>query len=206
MAEPSRPRAGQETTSVVDPTPAHVREAHDDWPWKTAGINAGFIVASNATKLRLDSRTLGRGVELDLEDTFGIDDTVAGGRLDAYWRFFPRHKLHLAYYDISRDGGRSASRTFQFGDRVFNIGVDIQTEFDFSIFKADYTYSVYQDKKWDLGLSLGVHAMDIEVSVTAKSLGFTASAKTIAPLPVAGLEASYAISPRWFLRGRSDFF
>jgi len=206
VAEPTAPRADQETRVVVDSSPVDVREVHSDTPWKTAGINVGFIVTSNTTKLRLDSRTLGRGIELDLEDVFGFDKTTTGARLDAYWRFFPRHKLHLAYYDISREGSRTASRSFQFGDRVFNIGVDIQTEFDFSILQADYTYSVYQDEKWDLGLSLGLHAMDVEVSVTANNLGFTASAETIAPLPVAGLEASYAITPRWFLRGRSDFF
>ncbi len=206
VSEPSGPRVDQGTKSYVASPPVDIRDVGDDWPWKTAGINAGIILASNATKLRLDSRTLGRGVELDLEDIFGFDETTAGGRLDVYCRFFPRHKLHLAYYDISREGRRSASRAFQFGDRVFNLGVDIQTEFDFSIFQADYTYSVYQDEKWDLGLSLGVHAMDVEVSVTAHNLGFTASAETIAPLPVAGLEVSYAITPRWFLRGRSDFF
>ena len=204
-AEPSGPRADQDTRSVVDSAPTDVREARDDWPWKTAGINAGVIVASNTTKLRLDSRTLGRAVELDLEDVFGVDETVTGARLDAYWRFFPRHKLHLAYYDISREGRRSVSGVFQFGDRVFNIGEDIQTDFDFRIYRADYTYSVYQDEKWDLGLSLGVHAIDAEVSVTANNLGLTARADIIAPLPVAGLEASYAITPRWFLKGRSDF-
>ena len=205
MAEPSAPRADQDTRSVVDSVPADVREVRDDWPWKTAGFNAAVIVASNTTKLRLDSRTLGRAIELDLENVFGVDETVAGARLDAYWRFFPRHKLHLAYYDISREGRRSVSGAFQFGDRVFNIGDDIQTEFDFRIYRADYTYSVYQDEKWDLGLSLGVHAIDAEVSVTANNLGLTASADAIAPLPVAGLEASYAITPRWFLKGRSDF-
>ena len=83
MAEPSVPRADQDTRSDVESAPTDVREVHDDWPWKTAGINAGVIVASNTTKLRLDSRTLGRAIELDLENVFGFDETVAGARAEA---------------------------------------------------------------------------------------------------------------------------
>ena len=48
--------------------------------------------------------------------------------------------------------------------------------------------------------------MDVEIAVTSNTFGFTESADTIAPLPILGLEASYAITPQWILRGRSDFF
>ena len=40
----------------------------------------------------------------------------------------------------------------------------------------------------------------------ANNLGLTTRAETIVPIPVVGLEASWAITPRWFLKGGSDFF
>lgn len=175
-------------------------------PWKTWEFSLGTYLMTHDASLRVDSDTLGRGTEIDLENDLGYDKTLDTFRFDADWRFLPRHRASFSVYRYSRDATRTIDRTIQFGDQVFVIDTTVTSEFDMTVYKASYAYSVIQNAKFDLGLSAGAHVMDFKTSVAATGLGASESAELLAPLPVLGMRGTWAITPTVFLKGNVDVF
>lgn len=178
----------------------------DALPWKTLEFSLGGFLMTHDSSLRLDSNTLGIGTEIDMENDLGFDKNLETFRFDADWRFLPRHRASFSIYRYSRDATRTINRDIQFGDQVFAINTTVASEFDMTVYKASYAYSVIQNAKFDLGLSAGVHLMDFKTSITATGLGASESAKLLAPLPVLGVRGTWAITPTVFLKGNLDVF
>ncbi len=178
----------------------------DALPWKTWEFTLGGYLTTHDASLRVDSDTLGRGTEIDMEDDLGFDKTLETVRFDATWRFLPRHRASFSVYQFSRDASRTLNRTIQYGDRVFVIDTTVASEFDMTVYKASYAYSVIQNAEFDLGLSAGLHLMDMKSSIAVTGLGVSDSAELLAPLPVFGLRGTWAITPKLFLKGNLDVF
>ena len=174
-------------------------------PWKKFSVDFGFFYPIFNTEVRLDSKTLGRGTDIDGEDDLNLKTELSLFRAEAQWRFFPKHRLEFTYYDISRDASVFLGRTLQFGDRTFTIGTTIRSDTNIQIFKIAYTWSFLQTQDYELGISLGADLMDIETSISAPIIGDESEA-LIAPLPVLGLRAAYAFSPNFVLNTSADFF
>ena len=178
----------------------------DALPWKTWEFTLGGYLTTHDASLRVDSDTLGRGTEIDMEDDLGFDKTLETVRFDATWRFLPRHRASFSVYQFSRDASRTLNRTIQYGDRVFVIDATVASEFDMTVYKASYAYSVIQNAEFDLGLSAGLHLMDMKSSIAVTGLGVSESAELLAPLPVLGLRGAWAITPTVFLKANLDVF
>lgn len=75
------------------------------------------------------------------------------------------------------------------------------------IFKATYSYSFFQDDRFDLAASAGLFVIPIDYSIKATNLleGHEEDSVT-APLPVIGLRGDFAITPKLFLKSNIDFF
>lgn len=174
-------------------------------PWKKFSADFGFFYPIFNTGVRLDSKILGRGTEIDGEDDLNLKTELSLFRAEAQWRFFPKHRLEFTYYDISRDSSVFLGRTLQFGDRTFTVGATIRSEIDIQIFKVAYTWSFLQTSDYELGISLGADLMDIKTSISAPIIGEESEA-IIAPLPVLGLRAAYAFNPNFILNTSADFF
>ncbi len=178
----------------------------DALPWKTWEFSLGGYLMTYDTSLRLDSDTLGRGTEIDLEDDVGLDKSLNTFRFDADWRFLPRHRASFSVYRYSRDAARTINREIKFGDKTFLIDWTVASEFDMNVYKASYAYSVIHNAKFDLGLSAGLHVLDFKSSISATGLGVSESAKLLAPLPVLGVRGTWAVTPSVFLKANVDVF
>lgn len=174
-------------------------------PWKKFSVDFGFFYPIFNTGVRLDSKTLGRGTDIDGEDDLNLKTELSLFRAEVQWRFFPKHRLEFTYYDISRDSSAFLGRTAQFGDRTFNLGINIRSEANIQIFKIAYTWSFLQTPDYELGISLGADVMDIEIRLSAPIIGEESEA-LIAPLPVLGLRGAYAFNPNLVLNTSADFF
>ena len=177
-----------------------------DLPWKRGTLSLGGFITKSNSGLRVDSQTLGRGTQLNLRNLFGIDDAVNSFRADGFWRFFPRHRFDFSYYDLSQDGSRSLSATIQVGDQTFVLGTTVTTEFDLAIYKAGYSYSFVQNRRFELAASLGVFGLDTKFGITATGIGTQETASLFAPLPVVGLRGAYAVTPKLFVRAGIQYF
>jgi hypothetical protein len=174
-------------------------------PWKRGALSVGGFFTNSDSSLRIDSATLGRGTEIDLE-SLGIDTTVETFRVDGFWRFLPRHRLDFGYYDLSRSSGRTLSKTIQVGDKTFVAGASVATEFDLAIIKAGYSYSFVQNPRFDLAANLGIFGLDTQFKISAAGIGSHQTSNLFIPLPVLGLSGSYALTPRFFARARVQYF
>ena len=174
-------------------------------PWKKFSVDFGFFYPIFNTGVRLDSKTLGKGTEIDGENDLDLDTELSLFRAEVQWRFFPKHRLELSYYNISRDSSVFLGKTLQFGDRTFTVGTTISADTEIQIIKLAYTWSFLQTQNYEMGISLGADLMDLKASLSAPIIGEESEA-LIVPLPVLGLRAAYAFNPNFVLNTSADFF
>jgi hypothetical protein len=165
-------------------------------------VGVGYLANFDST-VRVDSGILVGGI-LDLEDFLGVaeDNTVL--RLDAYWRFSPRHSVTLSYYDIKRDGLRTINEDIVVGEVTIPAS-EVETTFSTLIAKASYRYDFVTDYRTRIGASFGLHTMDIDLGLSSAEFDVQEDFDVTAPLPVVGLQGEYALSERWKLRASVEF-
>jgi len=83
------------------------------------------------------------------------------------------------------------------------VGTTVESEFNFSIISAKYTYSLFQDDRFNFGLGIGAYVMPIEFKISEGNLGKVQESFT-APLPVVGVRFDFAVTPKFFLRQNLD--
>ena len=66
-----------------------------------ARLRAGAVLMDIDSGFRVDSRSLGRGTNIDAEDDLGLDDTNTVFRGELAWRLARRHQLRAGYFDLS---------------------------------------------------------------------------------------------------------
>ena len=64
----------------------------------------GFSQKDTESTIRFDSKTLGIGTIIELEDNLKVDDESSTLRLDGFYRFNPRHRLDWSWFQSKRDG------------------------------------------------------------------------------------------------------
>jgi len=147
----------------------------------------------------------GRGTTVNFEQDLNLDDrkvnlTVAGKvRLGDRWR------IEAEYFGLNRSGSEAINRTVSWGNNTYPIGVVVSSTFDTDIYRLSGGYSFIKNDQAELGIALGLHATDFRISLAATGFG-AQTADAFAPLPTVGLYGSYALSPRWLLSGRVDYF
>lgn len=170
------------------------------------GISLGAFITDRNTEARLDSETLGMGTVIDVEDDLGLDSSDTVARLDAYYRFNPRHRIDFSIFDLSRDATATIDRSIQFGDEIFDINSTVSSEYDLTIYKIAYTYSFLQRDNGYLGVAGGLYVLSNDISLTDANTGQFESDGLTAPLPVIGLRGDYRLTPRLMLRSSAELF
>lgn len=176
-------------------------------PWERFSLDLGAFITTTRSSVRLGSTSA--GADIDVEDTLGIGSGNTALRLDAYWRFTEnrRHRIDFAWFTVRRDGSTQLGRDIEIDGTTYPAGSAVSTEFDLDVFRTSYSYSFIQDDRLDLAVSGGLYVAPISFSINATG-GFSGSASedVTAPLPVVGLRADIAITPKWYLRTGFDVF
>ncbi len=195
-------------TLVSQPVFAAEKNEREYAPWSKLEVSAGWFLNDFSTDLRADSKALGIGTVLDLEELLDLDEELSVWRIEGLYRFSQngRHKMDFMLYDLSRDATRTLTRDIQFEDRVFSAGTTVDTIFDLQILKVSYSYSLLLNKIFDISISGGIHFQDIKFQVTDEGTGFEEDLDFLAPLPIIGLRANIALTEKLFLKESLDFF
>jgi hypothetical protein len=168
-------------------------------------ILVGSFITDRESNARLDSDS-GEGTDLDLEDDLGLESSMSVARVGGYLWLGRRHRLDVAYFDMSRDASRVIDETIEFGDQVFQINTTIESEQELSILKADYTFAALARDRGYLGIVAGLYIADMAMTLSERTLGAYESEDVTAPLPLFGLRGDYAITDRITLRGAVQWF
>lgn len=175
------------------------------------GLQDGFTLEVGAyapnvkTNARLDSATLGRGTSISFEDDLGLDDSEIQPAILGRLRLGERWRIEGEYFALNRSGTRAINRTINFGGNLYPVGIVVNSEFNSDIYRLSAGYSFIKSTQAELGVALGLHVTDFTMSLAGANVA-RRTGDALAPLPTVGLYGSYALTPRWLLSGRVDFF
>jgi hypothetical protein len=166
-------------------------------------INAGAFLAYFDTSLQVDSKTLGEGTEINLEDDLDLDETSTTYLIDGYWRFAARHRLYAGYFVFDREAGGQVNKELIIDGETYPVGAGYDTDFNFSVVPISYGYSFINNEKHELTGIVGLHWCSVDFGITgyltpgsATETGQT-SATADAPLPLIGFSYEYRFTDRW---------
>ena len=168
-------------------------------------LQLGAYFPKVETTAYLNSTTRARGTDISFEDDLGLDDRKGTFSVLGSVRLGERWKIEAEYLSLDRDSSRSISRTLNWGDRTYTLGTVVGGEFDSNIYRLSAGYSFVKNNQVELGAVLGLHVTDFKLSLNASGVGGQ-TGDALAPLPTVGLYGAYAVTPRWLLSGRLDYF
>jgi hypothetical protein len=176
-------------------------------PWEKFSIQGGAFFAAMDDKVTIGPE--GAGVAIDLESLLGLKTQNTVFRVGGLYRFGEarRHRMDLEYFYFNRSADKTIGQQITVGDNVIiDAGASVNSTFNLQIVKGTYSYSFFQDDRMDLAASIGLFVMPLKLEITAGAVGKSGSLKFTAPLPVLGLRGDFAITPKWFLRTKFEFF
>jgi hypothetical protein len=179
--------------------------ADPERPWKTLTLKGGYFFSNSNTELRFDGPgSIGNAI--NLEKVLGLDENVDTYDVGVEWRFFDRHRFNVNYFDLSRTGSKHVTGTIDLPDGTENFDIALNTEFDWKVFSATYTWSFLQTNTYEVGFTIGANITKLTLGIETFQGKVEAAENATLPLPVLGLSAAYAFTPKLILRGDGGWF
>ena len=166
-------------------------------------VRLGPFFASIDSKVKVSS-----GQEVDLEERF--DDSETTGAIYLGWRVTPRISLEFGYSQVTREASETLSQSVPLGDvAVLPAGSTVSGEFNTRLYRLNAGYSVFRNERSELGLSLGVAALNLEDRIDFSLGGGPAVVllddDTTDPLGTIGIFGTYAFNAQWLVTGRVGY-
>ncbi len=161
----------------------------------TFKLSGGLFISHLNTELQVNSRTIGRGTRLNLEN-LGLTQSTRVGRLDGYLRLFQRHRIQFGYFRFYRTVGAHLKNTIQVGNVTFPAGAGVDLTSDNRNYMLNYMYSFIQNDQLELAGSLGLHIMNITNAIRGTGGRLSQSSSVTGPMPMLGLNLDYHFSKR----------
>jgi hypothetical protein len=181
----------QEAESVANPDKIMIR------------LSSYYVDRASTDFLVLSS--MGTGVGVSFDKDLGGDTTDSVARIDGYYRFNDRHRLEFGSFTVDRNGVTTLTLDLDIGDETFVAMETINSNIKYTITKVGYAYSFYHSSQVELSLAAGLNITDYDVSYSGSS-GTSGESGVTAPLPLFGLQMTYAMSPKWSVRFLSEAF
>jgi len=185
-----------------------LQAAESVWMKNNRGsIGIGVFFVKEDTDVRFSSDALGgAGTRFSFQDDLGLEEDDDAARLVGHYRFKPRHRINFGYFKLSRDATTVLARDIIFEDKIFNAGTAVKSRLDFTVLKALYTYSFFQNTKMDLGVSTGVHIYQFKSKLESATGGLRRDSDGTAPFPVVGLRFQWRFKPKLGFGASIDYF
>lgn len=167
-------------------------------------LGLGGFLLTTSTQVRVDGSAQ-TGTEFDVEEELGFNDTDRF-RLDAYWRFRPRHKLRVMYFDTRRAASRQIDREIIFRDTVYTVDTQVDAGFDTTVAELAYEYAFLQRDRYELSGTIGIHNLRFDLSLSASGTPEVSSATAAGPLPVLGVRGIWRFTERIYADVQAQYF
>jgi len=179
-------------------------------------FNAGLFVVGTDLSARLDGQS-GRNPAVDFDETLGRASDASRGRIDAQWRFAPKHILRFEYFNYDASQSRVIDRDVTLGDTTFNAGASLSSKTEYSVYQLGYEYAFLKRPSYEIAGTLGVHFTDLNFRLAGSGTvtgpdGTTTASGSVSkesdlpmPLPVIGIRGGWAVSPQIYLDARLQF-
>ncbi len=167
-------------------------------------LSVGGYFPKVDTQIRI-SNDQGQGTLIDLEDDFGLDDSVTSLRIQGHYRFSPKHRFIYSFIDLSRNGSKLLERDIIFDDKVYPAGSIVTSDFQTQIIRLLYGYSFFQNSNTELSFSTGIVGLNADLTIDSPSAARETNDNFV-PFPVVGLRGMHAYNQRLMMKLDIDFF
>ena len=173
---------------------------------ETFQLNLGGVVNQFDTKLEINGQTT-RGTDVNLENN-GLPHRKGSFDAGGTWRFYPRHRVDVEWFQTSRSGTRTYADSITIGDNVYPVGATVAADTKYRFLLADYRYSFMKTDELELAGAIGFYGahFSFDLNATGAQAAGTArtsstSVSTPVPLPVVGITADWYVNQRLKLFG-----
>lgn len=174
-------------------------------------VSLGTFLLTQETNIAIDGAA-GNGTEINTQKDLGFKDSDRF-RLDATWRFAPKHKVRAMYFSVSQSASHVLDREITVDDTVYPVNVTVRSGQSADVYELAYEYAFLRRPNYEVTASAGLHAMDFGFSISGTgTVGGqggqvrTETASVTAPLPVFGLRGLWQIAPKWYLDAQFQYF
>jgi hypothetical protein len=164
-----------------------------------------YIVDGSNTQFSVSSPS-GLGTVIDYNRDLGGDSRDTIPRIDAYYRFNPRHRIDFTAFTIDRKGTRTLNIDVTIGDQDYTVSETLYSDIKYTLYKLGYAYSFYHSPEVELSLSAGFNITSYDLKFSNSAGDKVETADVTAPLPMFGLRLGYAITPKWSVHYVSEAF
>ena len=174
-------------------------------PWI---ITLGGFYASVNSLAALGDSSGSAGAVVDFENALGLQTYNPVLEASVQWRFAERWHLNLDYFSINRSSSATLINDITWGDVTLPTGTNANSTANFSDLRAAVGYSFFKRTDKEIGVGLGLHVTQNDMSITATSgaaAGTANSSNITAPLPVVVLYSNFALTDTWALGMRLDW-
>lgn len=146
------------------------------------------------------------GTPLSGERDFGFQSRPAQGRMELMFRLAENGRVRFSYFSVDRSGDAVQDRVVNFGDDVFRIGDRVASELDWRDLQFTYTYSFIHTSNVEVGFGAGIDAIQARAVGRVRERSIGEEATGAGAFPTAVLDGTWAISKRFALTGRVQYF
>ena len=164
-----------------------------------------YFVDGSDTQFSVSS-PVGIGTVIDYQRDLGGESRETIPRIDAYYRFNPRHRIDFTSFSIDRKGSRTLTLELTIGDEIFSVDETVNSGIKYTLYKLGYAYSFYHSPKVELSFTAGLNITSYDLSFSDSTGGKVEAAGFTAPLPMFGLRMGYAITPKWSVNYVAEAF
>lgn len=174
-------------------------------------FEVGTFFPSKTIDIEVDGA--GPNDKIEFGKAFGLESTQTTLLMGFDWRFSKKWKVAFEYFGLKNSNTRTLEEDISWEDFTFEAGTNVKGGINFSIYRVYVGRIFTEGQKHEFGGGLGVHAMNVRVSLEGDvltnqgDLGFEKSRKSITiPLPNLGLWYFYAPLTKLAFTARVDFF
>lgn len=189
----------------------------DDYRGSSIRLGA-FGIANVKGKLYFGPEDVPLSIPIELEEDLGFGDKLLVVRASYSYRFSKKHGITVGYYRFDLDGNRQLDREIQIGDSVFDVGLNVRSQYDEKVLKIAYNFIFHDEGRVALSISPGVFVNKAKFNIASElsatgpggsgvaPVQISEGASLTAPLPVLGGRMQYRISPKWSMILATDVF
>jgi len=195
------------TGMMVSSAVAAEDEAAVAFPDKWMLRLGAYIIDGSDTQFAVSSDIAGLGTVIDYQRDLGGESRDTIPRIDAYYRFNPRHRIDFTSFSVDRKGARSLAidPPITIDGEDFSGGT-INSDIKYTLYKLGYAYSFYHSPKVELSITAGLNLTSYELKFSDDTGAKVEKADVTAPLPMFGLRMGYAITPKWSVNYVAESF
>jgi hypothetical protein len=200
-AEPAAPTDQPAQRELLQPPKMSIASPITD----RFAVRGLFFMPDISTLVRYDSSGGVPGTLVSGEDTLGHADQLKQASIDMMFRIGDRHRIRADFYKMRRTGDQVINQTIRFGDDVYVVNDRVLSSMDLRKLGLAYTYSIFRREKWELGMGLALHLLQLEGTLDAPARFVRESLDAAGPFATLSADGTWRITRRFSLNFAVDY-